>query len=117
MPTKKSTKKKILHSQAKYCEGCGKQLHITAKSCPHCGFNKKPKQTPNNKILPIIGLLVNLFIWPGLGTLIGGDVSSGIIQMILMLVGAVLSFILIGIPIVIIVWIWALVSSIKQLSE
>lgn len=70
----------------------------------------------DQKGLAIIGLIINVLFWAGLGTIIGGDTKNGIIQMIIYAVGVVLSLILIGIPIVIVAWIWALVSSIKQIQ-
>jgi hypothetical protein len=63
----------------------------------------------------IVGLLVNLVI-PGVGTIIWGDSNKGVIQLVLFLVGFFLSFIIIGFPLLIGVWIWALVMGIKKLS-
>jgi len=64
----------------------------------------------------IVGLLVNLAI-PGLGTIIWGDSKRGVTQLVLFLVGWALRFIVIGIPFVIGVWIWALVDGIKILTR
>lgn len=79
--------------------------------------SKKKSNDSTDKILAIVGLIVNMFFWAGLGTLIGGDIKTGIIQMILFAIAIPLSFILIGIPLLIGVWIWALVSSIKQIQS
>src|SRR3989344_3305382 len=75
------------------------------------------KSMSTQKVLTIIGLAVNVLFWPGLGTLIGGNTKKGIIQMILFVLGAVLSLVIIGIPIAIAIWIWALVSSIQQIKR
>lgn len=69
--------------------------------------SKKPTQS-----LGIIVLILNVFL-PGIGTIAAGRVSEGLMQFILYVIGAFLSFFVIGIPIVIIVWIWALVTSIE----
>ena len=75
------------------------------------------KTTNSEKTIAILALLLNILVFPGLGTIIGGKFKTGIWQMILFSIGVALSFILIGIPIIVAVWIWALVSSIKILQE
>jgi TM2 domain-containing membrane protein YozV len=67
--------------------------------------------------LAIIGLLLNILILPGLGSLIGGRTKTGIWQLILSVIGIVLSFVIIGIPILIASWIWALVTGIQMIQE
>lgn len=109
-------KEKIPEGQIKYCGGCGKEIHKEATKCPSCGYEVKGV-TSTSKVMAIIGLIVNLFIWPGLGTLIGGNTGTGVIQMVLALISIPLIFILIGIPLLIGVWIWALVSSIQQINK
>jgi len=69
----------------------------------------------NQETKNIVGLLVNL-VFPGLGTIIWGDTSTGITQLVLYLVGGVLSLAYIGIPLIIGVWIWALVKGIQKVS-
>ncbi|HIH15271.1 MAG TPA: hypothetical protein HA294_01070 [Nanoarchaeota archaeon] len=54
---------------------------------------------------------------PGLGTIIAGRKSEGLFQLILLIIGIALSFFLIGIPIVILVWIWGLVTGIQLIKE
>ncbi len=83
-----------------------------------------------DKTLQIIGLIVNIFILPGLGSIIGGRVKTGIWQLVLLFVGIImivvgllLSAIVIGIPILIAgiiieiaVWIWGIVTGIKMIK-
>ncbi|MFH1770062.1 MAG: hypothetical protein ABH828_00725 [archaeon] len=76
---------------------------------------KKKKTTQG---IAIAALLLNIFIFPtGIGTIVGGDTKTGVTQLILSIVGMVLSLILIGIPLVIGIWIWGLVSAIKIVQE
>ena len=70
----------------------------------------------DNDTKNIVGLVVNLF-FPGIGTIIWGDTKTGVIQLVLCVVGFFLSFVLIGIPIMIGVWIWALVCGIIKISK
>jgi TM2 domain-containing membrane protein YozV len=64
----------------------------------------------------IASLILNIII-PGAGTLVAGMTNIGILQLLLYGVGAfmVMSFYgaIVGIPLVIIVWVWALVTGIK----
>ena len=60
-----------------------------------------------------VAIIVNIF-FPGVGTLIVGKIGTGVTQIILTLIAAVMiatAFLsVIGIPLGIGVWIWALVS-------
>ncbi|HII13769.1 MAG TPA: hypothetical protein HA360_01710, partial [Nanoarchaeota archaeon] len=67
--------------------------------------------------LAIAALLINVLLIPGLGTIIAGRKSEGLFQLILLIIGIALSFFLIGIPIVILVWIWGLVTGIQLIKE
>ncbi len=113
---KKKKSHGVPEAHAKYCEGCGKKIHQKARSCPHCGFTKSQIHS-TNKTLAIVGLVLNIFIWPGLGTIVGGEVGKGMIQMILFLIGVPLIFVIIGIPMVILIWIWAIASSLNQIKR
>jgi len=63
--------------------------------------------------MKVIGIIINIF-FPGVGTLIVGKISTGIIQVILSIIAGILLFTgflsIIGMPMFLIVWIWALVS-------
>ena len=80
--------------------------------------------------LEIIGLLLNIFILPGLGTTINKKYTHGIIQMSLYVLGFISLFVgiiiilnyssltgfvlmMLSLPIFMTAWIWALVSGIK----
>ena len=76
----------------------------------------------DKKTMAIVGLILNIIILPGLGTIIGAIenkpyMNQGIIQLVLFLVGIRLAILLIGIPLMIAMWIWALVSGIKMVKE
>lgn len=65
----------------------------------------------------VLALFANL-IFPGVGTLIVGKVGSGVIQLILFIIGLILTFTFIGailgVPLCIGVWIWGLVSVVRR---
>lgn len=86
--------------------------------------------------IAIVGLILNIIIWPGLGTLICKKYVNGIIQMIIYIVAFILFLIpliqslfleegemvffftfYLGLLIAVGVWIWALVDSITILKK
>ncbi len=91
---------------------------------------KKPNQG-----LAIVALIINLFLLPGLGSIIAGRIKSGIWQLalhiggIVMVVTGVIFMVTIflfavGIPLLILgfisiitAWIWALVTGIQLVQE
>ena len=63
-------------------------------------------------------LLLNLFILPGLGSLIGRRTKEGAAQVILVVVSIPLMFIyFMGVPLLIGAWIWGLVTGIKMIKN
>jgi hypothetical protein len=65
----------------------------------------------------ILGLILNLLLLPGLGTLICKRTKAGVWQIVLAVVGGLLFPIIIGIPMVIAAWVWALISSVRILQN
>lgn len=67
----------------------------------------------------IAALLLNIFIWPGLGTIVAGA-RIGWVQGFLMLGGVILTITIIGaivgIPMIIGAWIWAIVSGVRLMQ-
>lgn len=70
-----------------------------------------------SKGLAIAALLLNVLLLPGLGSIVGGKTTEGIIQLVLTLVGIPLSIFLVGIPLIIVAWVWALITGIQILQE
>lgn len=59
---------------------------------------------------PAVSLIVSFFI-PGVGSMINGDTGTGVAILVLYVIGVALSFVLIGIPLAIGVWIWGLIDA------
>ena len=59
---------------------------------------------------PAVSLIVSFFL-PGVGSMINGDVGTGVAILLLYILGAFLSFVLIGIPLLLGVWIWGLIDA------
>ena len=81
-------------------------------------MKKNHKKKKSNKGLAILYSLLNIIVLPGLGTLISKKFSIGVMQIILSLVGLALMYVMPAAGlIVLIAWIWALISSIKIIIE
>jgi TM2 domain-containing membrane protein YozV len=67
--------------------------------------------------MKVLGVIINIF-FPGIGSLIVGKVGTGIAQFLLYGFGALLTLTgilaIIGIPICIATWIWAIVTAAKS---
>ncbi len=84
--------------------------------------NKKDSKKDNT--LQIVGLILNIILLPGLGTLIGGGkqrTTHGILQLVFFVVGIIFCItiigIIFGIPLMIAMWIWALIDGINMVQE
>lgn len=64
----------------------------------------------------VAALVLNIII-PGAGSLVAGRTSTGVLQLVLWVVSFPLCFVLIGFPMLLAIWIWALVSGIQILDE
>jgi TM2 domain-containing membrane protein YozV len=59
---------------------------------------------------PAVSLIVSFFI-PGVGSMINGDVGTGVAILLLYIVGWFTVFFLIGVPLAIGAWIWGMVDA------
>ena len=98
--------------QTKFCQSCGEKININAEICPHCGVRVANIQTSEEKSVLLSAILS--FLFPGLGHLYLGLSKKGVSFIIAYIISAILIFLLIGFVLVIIVWIWSLVDTIKS---
>lgn len=98
--------------QTKFCQSCGQKININAEICPHCGVRVANIRGSEEKSVVLSAILS--FLFPGLGHLYIGLTKKGVSFIIAYIVSAILIFLLIGIVLVIIVWLWALIDSIKS---
>ena len=78
---------------------------------------RHPKRRGSSQGLAIAALLLNILIIPGLGSIIGGRTGTGVKQLVLAIIGAIFTFVFIGIPILIAAWIWGIVTGIQLIKE
>ena len=98
--------------QTKFCQSCGKKINFNAEICPHCGVRVANVTRYEEKNVLLSAILS--FLFPGLGHLYLGLNKKGVSFIIAYIVSAILIILLIGIVLVIIVWIWALIDTIKS---
>jgi hypothetical protein len=65
----------------------------------------------------IVGLLLNMFFLPGVGSLVAGKTREGVIQTALFVSSFPLMLVIIGFPMLVGVWLWALVTGIRAVNE
>ncbi len=77
---------------------------------------KSNRKSNDNLAIAILALILNIFI-PGLGSLIGRKTKKGIWQLSLFILGIPLSLIFIGAIMILVAWIWGIVTGIKLIQE
>ena len=100
-------------SQTKFCQSCGEKININAEICPHCGVRVANISSSSDEKNVLLSAILSI-LFPGLGHLYLGLDKKGISFIIAYIVSAVLILLFIGFVLVIIVWIWALIDSIKS---
>jgi len=106
--TKKKTAKKTTKKAVK--KSSPPVTHSTSK--PSKEKYKKPTQG-----IAIAALILNLLILPGLGTLIAGRNRTGAWQLVLFLVGIPLILIFVGIIMMLVAWIWGILTGVQLIRE
>jgi len=64
----------------------------------------------------VTALVLNIIL-PGVGSLVAGRTSQGVLQLVLWVVAFPLCFVLIGFPMLLAIWVWSLVTGIQILEE
>jgi len=99
-----------------YCHNCGQPVTPGAVACLSCGVATKALPPADAKSKIAAGLLAIFLGTLGVHNFYLGYTSKAVIQLVLSIVGIVLSCIVIGIFIVFGVWIWTLVEGIMILT-
>ncbi len=95
----------------KFCVNCGAEIDAKAEICPKCGVRVAQPPAPTSQPAGVQkkneGIAaVASFLFVGLGQIYNGQIGKGILFFILGIVFVLLSFVLIGIPLYIILWIY-----------
>lgn len=97
--------------RTKFCQSCGEKININAEICPHCGF--RVSNIPSVEKSALLSAILS-FLFPGLGHLYLGLSKKGVSFILAYIVSAILVFLIIGFVLMLIVWVWALIDSIKS---
>lgn len=99
-----------------YCHNCGKNLAPGAEVCLNCGVAAGPLVTAESKSKIVAGLLGIFLGCFGVHNFYLGYTSKAVTQLVLTIVGFVLSCIVIGAFLVLGIEIWGLVEGIMILT-
>lgn len=101
---------------ANYCHNCGKPIAPQSIACLNCGVANQPPAPVNAKskvAAGILGILLGSF---GVHNFYLGYTSRAVVQLVLTIVGCILSCIGIGALVVLGIYIWGLVEGIMILT-
>jgi len=93
-----------------YCKNCGAQIDDKAEICPKCGVRNKA--SPTGEKNPGIAAIASFF-FTGLGQIYNGEIGKGIMFMIIGGVFLLLMFVLIGLILYPLFWIYNIYDAYK----
>jgi len=124
-----------LAANASFCASCGRAVdaaggHAPAVTLPpayapppihvHVAPAPPPAGKPISMGVAVVGLILNILVWPGLGSLVGGEMI-GWAQGFLALLGIFLILTIVGIvfgvPLIVGMWIWGIVTGVQMINR
>lgn len=99
-----------------YCHNCGKPLQPGANVCLNCGVaaaGSLPANAKSKMVAGLLGIFLGCF---GVHNFYLGYTGKAVTQLVLTIVGIVLSCIFVGIFFILGVWIWALIEGVMILT-
>lgn len=114
-------KKKTVKKSKKATRKRPTAKHASTQVHAHNAMHHHPKPVMHRQVglgIGVLGLILNIII-PGLGSLVSRRVFAGSWQLLIFVVGFVLSqqFALVGFIIWLVAWIWALITSIGVIKN
>lgn len=98
-----------------FCQNCGAALSEGIRFCPSCGQGQPGAvATPATAVAPPsatlpekygVAALLSFFV-PGLGQIVKGQILKAILIWLGTVVFIVLSFVVIGLPLLLVLWLW-----------
>ncbi len=99
----------------KFCAECGSQISGNAVMCPKCGAPVKGAVGIGAKNPGTAAVLS--FFWTGLGQIYNGEISKGILLMIVQAVNVLLMLVIIGFITFPIMWVYGIWDAHKRAQE
>ncbi len=94
----------------------GPQGYVAPQVNVYTQYQQGYGKPPVTQGVAIVALLLNILVWPGLGSLIAGE-AVGWAQGFLMLAGVILVIVVIGIPMMLGAWIWGIITGVELLRR
>ncbi len=95
--------------KTKFCSNCGKKIDRKAEICPKCGVRVAEPRERKHRETKSAGLAAVLsFFISGLGQIYNGQIGKGIGMIVLYIFFWILVFVIIGIPLLLILWIYGM---------
>ena len=100
-----------------YCQNCGKPVAPNADVCLNCGVRVTNNAAPANAKSKMAAGLLGIFLGSfGVHNFYLGYTAKAVTQLVLSLIGILLSCVFVGIFLTMGIWIWGLVEGIMILS-
>lgn len=104
--------KEIPKTDEYYCSSCGEIIKKEAEICPKCGIRLKQQEQKKQQKSSGVAVILS-FLIPGVGQIYCGRVGKGILLILFSFIFGILSFILIGIPFYLALWIYSMYDAYK----
>ena len=106
----------------KYCSNCAASIDARAEICPKCGVRVAPAPVnyaycppPKTKSEGLAAVLS--FLIPGLGQMYNGEIGKGVMILLGCILLGFLSFLIVPIVILVVVYIWNIYDAFKTAEE
>ena len=77
---------------------------------PGPGYQMQPYGPMPSRKEPVLSLILSFF-FPGVGSMVNGEVGKGVLILCLYFFAVVMSFVLIGLPFMFGIWIWGMIDA------
>lgn len=65
----------------------------------------------------VASMFLNAMVCPGVGSLVGGKTGAGLAQLCLFLVGLPLAVVTVGLPLMLVAWVWGIATGAQLIAE
>ena len=104
-----------LAGQTVACPQCNTQFVMPRSSAAPIPVYASPAYRPDIKNSGMAAVLS--FIWTGLGQIYNGQIGKGVMLALVQFVFVMMSFVLIGLPFFLVLWVWGIYDAYQQAED